>query len=78
MPITTEQILIEFIGDASKMEPAIDQLEKVGLVDKAQAENFKKVNAEYENRAKAINKNTEATKKSNDENSKAIKGLDDL
>lgn len=78
MPITTEQILIEFIGDASKMEPAIDALEKVGVVDKAQAENFKKVNAEYENRAKAINKNTEATKKSNDENTKAIKGLDDL
>lgn len=78
MPITTEQILIEFIGDASGMEPAVNTLEKVGAIDKAQAENFKKVNSEYENRAKSISKVTDATKKANDEQTKTIKGIDEL
>ena len=78
MPITTEQILIEFIGDASGMEPAVNTLEKVGAIDKAQAENFKKVNSEYENRAKSIGKVTDATKKANDEQTKTIKGIDEL
>lgn len=42
-----QPILIEFVADLTAIEKGIDQLEKLGLVDKKAAEEFKKASAVY-------------------------------
>lgn len=55
-----EQIVIEFTADISKLQPAIDALEQLGQIDKKSAEIFRATNAEYQNRAKEVNKLSQA------------------
>jgi len=50
-----EQVLIEFVADTSKLQPGVDQLEKMGKVEKSQAENFKATNTELQKQVTALN-----------------------
>lgn len=44
MANTTENVIIEFTSDTSGLQPAVDQLEKLGTIDKKAAEGFKAIN----------------------------------
>ncbi len=66
-----EQILIEFIGDASQLQPAVDVLEQMGQIDAKAADSFRKSNAE-------LTKKVDAFKKVNTEAGKQIKTLKDV
>ncbi len=66
-----EQILIEFIGDASQLQPAIDVLEQMGQIDSKAADSFRKSNVE-------LSKKVDAFKKVNTEAGKQIKTLKDV
>lgn len=77
-----EQVLIEFVSDIAGLEPAVNQLEQLGKIDKATADQFRKTNAELKTRQATIQKNaavnTQAatsTKKSIDDVDKAVKNL---
>jgi hypothetical protein len=77
-----DQILIEFTADTSGLDPAINQLEKLGTIDKASAASFKATNAEYAKReqvlkatGKAAEQSGAQTKKSIDEVDAAVKRL---
>jgi len=50
----TDQLVIELIADTSKFQPAIDQLEKIGAVDKTTADLIRKTNQELDQRAKSL------------------------
>jgi predicted nucleic acid-binding Zn-ribbon protein len=50
----TQQVLIEFITDTSGLSPAVDQLAKIGTVEKDVAEQFKKTNAEIQKQQSVI------------------------
>lgn len=78
MAIETEQIVVEFVGDTSALEPAIDQLEKVGAIDKAIVEQFKKANAEFAVRRTALNELAKSNAGVAEANSKTIAGYDEL
>lgn len=71
-----EQIIIEFISDATGLEPAIDQLEKLGTVDKATAAAFKATNAELAKRTAAVKATTAATQQSANTTKKSINDVD--
>jgi hypothetical protein len=47
----SEQILIEFIGDSTQLEPAVNILEGLGQIDARAAESFRKSNAELQRKA---------------------------
>lgn len=51
MPDVTQNVIIEFISDASQLAPAVDQLEKLGKIEKGQAANFKATNDAIKSRA---------------------------
>jgi hypothetical protein len=53
-----EQIIIEFIGDASKLAPAIDVLENLGQIDAKAAQSFRNSNAELAKRETTLKKVT--------------------
>lgn len=61
-----DKIIIEVTGDAKGVDKTIDQLEKVGTVDKQNAEQFKKSNAQFQkginDSSKAVNKHVESLK----------------
>lgn len=52
--MAVEQVIIEFISDTSQLAPGIDQLEKIGKVEKSQAEDFKKTNTEINKQVAAL------------------------
>jgi hypothetical protein len=49
-----EQVIIEFISDVSQLAPAVDQLEKMGKVEKSTAEQFKSTNTEVLKHVKTL------------------------
>lgn len=49
-----EQVIIEFIADTTKLQPATDQLEQQGKVTKQNNEEFKKTNTELLKQQKAL------------------------
>jgi predicted nucleic acid-binding Zn-ribbon protein len=71
MAESKETVIIEFIVDNKEVQPSIDLLEKVGMVDKKVADQFKKSNAEYQARVKA-------TKDLSEQNKTTGKTIDDL
>lgn len=66
-----DQIIIEFIGDTTQLQPAIDVLQNLGQIDAKAAESFKKSNAE-------LAKRTTTLKEVNTESQKHIKTLQDV
>lgn len=64
--MAVDKIIIEVTGDAKGVDKTIDQLEKVGTVDKQNAEQFKKNNAQFQkginDSSKAVNKHVESLK----------------
>lgn len=52
----TQQVFVEFISDTSKLEPAVDQLERIGKVEQGQAAAFKATNTEINKQADALKK----------------------
>jgi len=77
-----ENILIEFTTDTSGLEPAVDQLEKLGTIDKQSAAAFRATNAELAKRqttlkatAAATAQSATTTKKSIDDVDKAVNKL---
>lgn len=77
-----QEVLIEFQVDTAGLEPAVDQLEKLGAIDKQTAAAFKATNTEL-NKRQSVLKATAATatqtatttKKSINEVDTAVKGL---
>jgi hypothetical protein len=49
-----EQVIIEFISDVSQLTPAVDQLEKMGKVEKSTADQFKATNTEVRKHVKTL------------------------
>jgi len=49
-----EQVIIEFISDTSQLAPAVDQLEKMGKVEKSSADQFKSTNTEIQKQVKTL------------------------
>jgi hypothetical protein len=49
-----EQVIIEFISDVSQLAPAVDQLEKMGKVEKSTADHFKSTNTEVLKHVKTL------------------------
>jgi hypothetical protein len=66
-----EQIIIEFIGDASKLAPAVDVLEQLGQIDAKAAQSFRASNAELAKRETIL-------KKTNAEEQKQVKTINDV
>lgn len=56
MPDVTQNVIIEFITDTSKLEPAVDQLEQIGKIEQGQAASFKATNTEINKQAEALKK----------------------
>lgn len=56
MPDVTQNVIIEFITDTSKLDPAVDQLERIGKVEQGQAAAFKATNTEINKQADALKK----------------------
>lgn len=54
MADVTQNVIIEFITDTSKLEPAVDQLERIGKVEQGQAAAFKATNSEINKQAAAL------------------------
>jgi hypothetical protein len=71
-----ETILIEFVATTEGLSPAIDQLEKLGQVDKATAATFKATNAEMAKRTAAVKATATATKAATDSTKKSIADVD--
>lgn len=77
-----ENILIEFTASTEGLEPAVDQLERIGAIDKQAAAAFKATNAELQKRqstlantAKVAQQAGATTKKSIDDVDKSVKTL---
>jgi hypothetical protein len=49
-----ERIVLEFSADTTKLQPAIDQLESLGEIDKKSGDSFRKTNAEIATRTKTL------------------------
>jgi hypothetical protein len=60
-----ENIIIEFTADTAGLEPAVDQLERLGTIDKQAAAAFKATNAELAKKSQVINKNAQAAQQEN-------------
>jgi hypothetical protein len=52
--MATERIIIEFVGDTTELEPAIDQLEALGKIDKKSADAFRATNKAILDRKKEL------------------------
>lgn len=77
-----ENIIIEFTADVQGLEPAVDQLERLGTIDKQAAAAFKATNSELQKRQQTLNTTAKVaqqaattTKKSIDDVDKAVKTL---
>ena len=75
---STEQIIIEFGTDYTQLDGAIDLMVKLGQVDKATADQFKKTSTEINARATALKNVSAAQTATSGENKKAQKSLEDL
>lgn len=74
-----QEVLIDFIANTEGLEPAVDQLERLGTIDKKTAEVFRATNAELNKKAAAVksvataaNQSLPAAKKSIDDVDKAV------
>lgn len=56
MPDVTQNVIIDFITDTSKLDPAVDQLERIGKIEQGQAASFKATNTEINKQADALKK----------------------
>jgi hypothetical protein len=85
MPDVTQNVIIEFISDTTKLAPAVDQLENIGKIEQGQAAAFKSTNTEINKQAAAL-KNVAAvndqisatgkvTKKNVSDLATAVKGM---
>lgn len=54
MADVTQNVIIEFISDVSQLQPAVDQLEKIGKIETGQAAAFKATNTEINKQAAAL------------------------
>lgn len=85
MADVTQNIIIEFVSDTSKLEPAVDKLEEIGKIEQGQAAVFKATNAEINKQADAlknvskvndqISQTGKVTKKNVADLSTAVKGM---
>lgn len=85
MADVTQNVIIEFISDTSKLEPAVDQLERIGKVEQGQAAAFKTTNTEINKQAEAlknvskvndqISQTGKVTKKNVSDLAAAVKGM---
>lgn len=57
-----EKIIIEFVGDTTELEPAIDQLEAIGQIDKKTADAFRATNKALKERGQAAKGLADGTK----------------
>lgn len=76
MPDVTQNVIIEFITDASQLAPAVEQLEKIGKIEKGQAANFKATNDALKTRATTsanTNKNVKDLSNSLSKESQVVK-----
>lgn len=78
----TQQVLIEFVTSTAGLDPAVDKLVQLGVVEKSVGDQFKKTNEEINKQATAVNNAGKAsqtsatgTKKSIDDLDKAVKTL---
>lgn len=76
MADVTQQVLIEFISSTEGLAPAVDQLEKLGTIDKATAAAFKATNAELKAREATLKATAIATKNATDSTKKSIADVD--
>ena len=75
-----EQVIIEFIGDTSGLQPAVDTLESIGGIDKNLADSFRKNNAAIQDRIKLLNetaKSADTVGQAADDLSKDFKKVSD-
>jgi hypothetical protein len=70
-----EQVIIEFVGDTSKLEPAIDILAKAGQVSEKDAAAFKKLNTEGSKAMAGVNAGSKTAIKSLGDVEKSAKKL---
>lgn len=70
-----ENILIEFTASTEGLEPAVDQLERIGAIDKQAAAAFKATNAELQKKQQIINS---VGRSAQDSWQKTKKSIDDL
>lgn len=59
-----EQILIEFISDISQLAPAVDQLEQMGKVEKATADQFRAANKTIQDQGRVMKMTADEFKRS--------------
>lgn len=78
MSITQEQIIVEFIGDTQQLEPAVDILAKIGVVDKDVAAQFKKANTDYSTRIKLLKEMSSGQEKAAAAQKSSVKTTGDL
>lgn len=62
--MATENVIIEFIADTTQLKPAIDQLEKMGKVEKDAADQFRATNAQIAQQSNVIKLTADEFKKS--------------
>jgi hypothetical protein len=74
MPVSNEQVFIEFQTDLSQLETAADALERLGVIDKAVAEEFRKTNAQINAQQQALKNTTNGINPLK----KGLEGLSDL
>jgi hypothetical protein len=73
--MATEQILIELVTDSTQLETAIEQLERLGVVDSKVAAGFKQASAEINKQTTAVKNVAGATKGNLDDLAKATKNV---
>lgn len=71
-----ETVIIEFIASTEGLAPAVDQLERLGQIDKATATTFKATNAELKAREATLKATGTATKAATDSTKKSIADVD--
>lgn len=75
---STDNIVISFDADVQGMQPAVDILEKLGVIDKQTSDQFKKSNSDYQARRKALDDLNISQKSSLSTNQQATKSIADL
>lgn len=76
MADVTQQVLIEFTSSTEGLAPAVDQLERLGQIDKATAAAFKATNAELKAREATLKATATSTKAATDSTKKSIADVD--
>lgn len=74
----TDQVMIEFVPDTTGLDSAIEKLHAMGQVDQETYEQFKKNNAQFAERQKALEVMSNLQTKLNDKTLKSEKSLESL